>query len=296
MNSTASPIGLVLAGGNSTRFGSPKAAVRMSQVRFTVASLDGPDSAPNDPTLLEWSVRRMRSVCNKVFVANRTGEEAELPVSMECNAIADGPGKGPAAALLGAHLHDPAAKWLVLACDLPAVPVPLLQDLAHKAASGTVDLVLPVGPSGREPLCALYGPRALRAVHRRAQNGEFSLQSVADTPGLNSVSLEGDSLLQFGVPERIFHNINRPVDLAGACDALPNRPPSGVRPLTVTSSGCALVGDPPFQLRSRDRSAPRRRAVSAVPRQTPWALNDSAAVVAATRLEAAAHPKTRHHG
>src|SRR5262245_30199836 len=127
--------GVVVAGGASSRFGSDKA----------LAILDG-------LTLVERAWRALGAVCVDVVVAS-----AGRVLLRSALHVADGPGQGPAAAVLGAAAQRPGHALLVLACDLPRVPVALLERIV--ATSG--DWVAPRHAGGVEPLCALYRERAL---------------------------------------------------------------------------------------------------------------------------------------
>ena len=176
------PVGAVLAGGASRRMGWDKA-------------LSG---------LPALAAERLKAVCAEVAVADRgRGLLPGLP------SLPDGlgpEGGGPAAGILGVAAAYPGRPLLVLACDLPRVPVELLAELA---SSGAWDWAVPRWDRGLEPLCALYGPAALavlvekglRAPHRLAEE-DLAIRY-----------LEGDDLARFGPPEEVFLNLNTPEDL-----------------------------------------------------------------------------------
>lgn len=146
--------------------------------------------------LLARAVRRLAAVCDEVLIAD-AGRLGGIP---------DGPGQGPVAGLLGAARARPGRALLVLAVDLPFVPVPLLEELARSAA----DLALPDWSGGVEPLCALYGPAALDLLEERVGQGRLGLWDLPQEPGLNVCRLDPG---EFGDPARIFLNLNRPEDL-----------------------------------------------------------------------------------
>lgn len=179
------PVGIVLAGGASRRMGWDKALL-------TVEGRGLPASA----------AERLAGVCAEVAVADRGRDLLPgLP------SLPDGPGRGPVAGILGAAAAYPGLPLLVLACDLPRVPVELLAELA---TNRLCDWAVPRWERGLEPLCALYAPAALallaatglRAPHRLA--GE----------DLAIRYLEGADLERFGPPEEVFLNLNTPEDLA----------------------------------------------------------------------------------
>jgi molybdopterin-guanine dinucleotide biosynthesis protein A len=184
------PVGLVLAGGASRRMGRDKASLVLG-----------------GETLAAAAARRLAAVCAEVAVADRG--RATVP---GLPSIEDGPGRGPAAGLLGAARRWPGRPLLALACDLPAVPVPLLAALAGLGADA--DWVVPRWSEGLEPLCALWGPAALAVLAQRVERGLYALHEVAGEPGLHVDFLEGERLAVYGRPEEVFWNVNTPEDLA----------------------------------------------------------------------------------
>jgi len=183
-------VGAVLAGGSSSRMGRDKA----------VLVLEG-------RTLARLAADRLAGVCARVLVADRgRGVVPGLP------SVADGPGRGPAAGILGAAGAAPGRALLVLACDLPAVPAELLAALVARSGGGA-DLVLPRWSRGVEPLAAWYGPAALAALARQVASGEYSLGRLVAGGALAVEYLEGGALAAFGEPESVFRNLNRPEDL-----------------------------------------------------------------------------------
>jgi molybdopterin-guanine dinucleotide biosynthesis protein A len=179
-------LGVVLAGGQSRRMGRDKAAL----------ILEG-------ETLVERAARRLAQACPEAIVAG-----GARPALESLESVPDGPGAGPVAGILGAATAHPGRSLLVLACDLPAVPVSLLEEIAH--ARG--DWVTPRWQGRVEPLCALYRPAALAVLEQRALAGEYALHALADTD-LASSYLEAEALERHGDPAAMFVNLNRPEDL-----------------------------------------------------------------------------------
>lgn len=155
-------------------------------------------------TLAASAARRLAGVCGEVVVADAgRGALSGHP------AVPDGPGRGPAAGILGAARARPGRLLLVLAVDLPRVPVLLLAELARPG----FDLALPRWTGGAEPLCALYGPAALAVLEERVARGRLDLRSLPDEPGLAVRWLEEAEIRRFGEPRELFLNLNRPEDL-----------------------------------------------------------------------------------
>ncbi len=185
--------GVVLAGGASRRMGRDKARMPI-----------------DDTTWLEHAARRLAAVCRQVLIADRgVGDHPLWP------SIDDGPGRGPAAGILGAHRKFPQHELLVLACDLPAVPVSLLR---HLATSTKADLVIPRHGDGIEPLCALYRPRALQGLEAQVAAGDYALHHLAagSSDGMKPWTvhcIETTVIARWGEPKLLFSNLNTPQDV-----------------------------------------------------------------------------------
>lgn len=190
-------VGVALAGGASSRMGRDKAALR---------------PAPSEPTLLERTVRRLGAVCGEVVVADR-GRGLLAGVA----SVADGPGAGPVAGILGAAAARPNRDLLVVACDLPRVPVELLRAIVASAGG---DWVVPAWTPAAddrerlEPLCALYRPPALAALAGQVERGVHAVHRLARASGLAVRRLGPSELAAFGPPARTFFNVNTPAELA----------------------------------------------------------------------------------
>jgi molybdopterin-guanine dinucleotide biosynthesis protein A len=189
---SAPPLGVVLAGGHSSRMGRDKATMKIAGER-----------------LVDRAVRLLSTAGLDVVVAD--GGQRLVPTYP---AVADGTGEGPIAALLGAAAANPGRALLALACDLPCVPVELLAALASWPESA--DWVVPRVAGRLEPLCARYGARALQGLARRAADGHYSLHELDDDVALCVEYLERQAIERFGPPESLFRNLNTPDDLDSA--------------------------------------------------------------------------------
>jgi molybdopterin-guanine dinucleotide biosynthesis protein A len=195
------PVGLVLAGGASSRMGRDKTRLEAGGLLL--------------PAL---AARRLAAVCAEVAVAD--GGRGLLP---GLRSLPDGPGRGPAAGILGGAAAYPGRRLLVLACDLPRVPIALLADLAG-SRSERFDWAVPRWSGGIEPLCALYGPAALAALGRRVERGRLALHALL-AEGLAARVLEGEELARFGEPGEVFLNLNTPEDWERYVSTDPGAPP-----------------------------------------------------------------------
>lgn len=182
--------GLVLAGGRSQRMGRDKAAILIDDTTLldrTVALLDG------CVTSVSVSVR-----------ADQAGDQlrARYPLVLDA-----GDGPGPANGLRAAHLGDPAAAWLVLACDMPGLDRQLIETLvaardpARAATSWrSPETGLP------EPLCAIWEPVTLARL--------ASLVAATGRPvSPRALLAESDTLLLDAPWPAALLNLNTPAEL-----------------------------------------------------------------------------------
>ena len=195
-------------------------------------------------TLAAYAARRLAAVCTQVVIADRGRR-----LVPGCESVADSAEGGPAAGILGAARAWPGRPLLVLACDLPCVPVALLAALAGGPQGSSTALdpvpvareappftaraesfgpdaepypglaepdaewVVPRWSRGVEPLCALYRAAALDALAAAAARGVVAPHRLGEAAALRIRYLEGAGLARFGAPGEIFLNLNTPDDL-----------------------------------------------------------------------------------
>ena len=184
-------LGVVLAGGLSTRMGRDKALV-------------GPEEGAE--SFVVRAVRLLAPLVERVIVV-RAEPVGDLPENTE--RIADPrPGAGPLQALRHAFLERPARRWLVAPCDMPRLEAVqyrrLLEEMERPAEPPPVACY--VGKGRLEPLVAVYDQSCLPGLSL-PRGDEVSLQAVLRELGAQ--------LLAIPENERCcFANVNTPSDLA----------------------------------------------------------------------------------
>lgn len=153
--------GLVLAGGRSRRMGRDKAA------------LIHPDGRPLAQRALELLAD---AGCARVFLSVRHDQELPPGISLSDKvSILRDPiegSVGPLAGILTALRSEPAADWLVLACDLPRLDGHTLSHLCASRRDGERFLSYRSEWDGLpEPLCALYAAEALPVLESARDAG-----------------------------------------------------------------------------------------------------------------------------
>lgn len=182
--------GLVLAGGESRRMGQDKASLQAG-----------------GETQLSRSVRCLERHMSDVFVSTRPSQANDLLRSEFQQIVDKYENMGPIAGILSAMDSDPAASWLVLACDLPNVDDTTIAYLIHNAsAEHAFTAYRSVRDDLPEPLCAIFTPSSRPIIDRFVAEGvKCPRKMLIKSP---------TCLLTQPNPEAL-HNVNTPDDLAG---------------------------------------------------------------------------------
>jgi molybdopterin-guanine dinucleotide biosynthesis protein A len=189
-------LGVLSAGGRSTRYGSPKALAEVGGVRIAdrvaaaLAVVVGEDS--------------VRCIANDPRLGQAIGLPFRGDVLQGAGALA-----GVHAALVWAR-EEGAAGALVAGCDMPFIEPDLLRALL--AMSDAADVVIPAsrGPRGVEPLCAWYGVACTHAIEAAVAEGDARMIGFHDRVRVRTLSL--DEVCRFGEPGRLFLNVNTEED------------------------------------------------------------------------------------
>ncbi|HSH46284.1 MAG TPA: molybdenum cofactor guanylyltransferase [Longimicrobiales bacterium] len=218
------PLGAILAGGESRRYGAPKALAEVGGAR-----------------IIDRVIVALGAVCDDlVLIANEPELFADLALPTRPD---DRPGLG---ALGGIHT---ALRWaveegrpgvLAVACDMPFLSVALLERL-REGAFGTAtpdgpDLVVPASRSRRgvEPLCAAYGTGCLPAIEAEFGRGESHIVGFYDDVSVDRIPLE--EVARLCDPAVAFMNVNTREERDRA-DALVSGSGSGSGSVSGSGSG-----------------------------------------------------------
>lgn len=192
------PVGVILAGGASARFGGPKGLALVGGTR-----------------IIDRVARALRAVApHLLLVANDPEADGWLPgVPRIADRLPGGGGLSGVHAAL-AHTRRPV---LVVAWDMPFVTPALLAELARRCAAQRADACVPdsASPVGMEPFCACYAPSCLPSLERALRAGETGgAQFARSLPRL--ARLTAAETLGFGPPARLFFGVNARDDLGHA--------------------------------------------------------------------------------
>ncbi len=189
--------GAILAGGTSSRFGGqPKGLEEVGGERIidrVTQSLHGATGRPpiliaNAPEANDW-----RPDLTVVHDAIRNcGSLGGIYTALMA-------GSGPV---------------LVLAWDMPFVPVELLEEMVRRSEGCEALVAERADASGVEPLCAIYAPVCATPIRERIAEEDFRAAGFLDAVSYTKFSL--DDVSRFGDPATIFFNVNTPAELTRA--------------------------------------------------------------------------------
>ena len=154
-------------------------------------------------------------------VVDRIGIVANEPDPYLQTGVPVRPDLTPGLGVLGGILT--AVRWaaeegaksaIVVGCDMPFLPSPLLSRIARAATRDLVVVPASDGPRGFEPLCAAYGTATAEASEGALERGDRAIVSFFGDVDL--LILDFDEVRSFGDPDRMFWNVNRPEDRAHA--------------------------------------------------------------------------------
>jgi molybdopterin-guanine dinucleotide biosynthesis protein A len=194
----------ILAGGRARRFGGTiKSTLPIGGVR-----------------IIDRQLAALGRVADPIFVvANDPGPFASLGLTIVPDVM---PGHGALGGIYSAIVRSPRERTLVVAGDLPALSVPLLERLVQP---GDAEVVVPCGPRGFEPLCAVYAAACAGPIRRRLEAGD--LKASVMPPGVRVEVIGPEDLAAYDPDGLLFVNVNTPHEYARAralIEGMPQRP------------------------------------------------------------------------
>jgi molybdopterin-guanine dinucleotide biosynthesis protein A len=183
-------VGAVLAGGLSSRMGTPKAIIELASRPLVARVVGTVGSAGLDPVVVAKPDSPLPKLDCRVLAEP---SEPHHPLTGIVTALGASAGRGVVA----------------IACDMPLVPSKLLTWLAQMEEPVAVCEV----NGNLEPLLGRYSPQVAEQLRESLDAGAPMRQAVA---ALDPYVIPEDRVARFGDPERIFFNVNTPDDLEEA--------------------------------------------------------------------------------
>ena len=183
-------VGVVLAGGLSRRFGSPKVFARLGNQYF-----------------YERAIEALEPICKEVVVVTR----AELldRFAPGVTAMTDYPevaGLGPLAGIYSAMEAVDADSYAVLPCDMPYVDYSIMNRI-RQLHQESVTAVLASGKY--HPLVSIWSKELKKPILDALEHEQLSVMKFLNN--LDVTWINGSSLTES--EKRVFKNINMPIDL-----------------------------------------------------------------------------------
>ena len=133
-------------------------------------------------TLLEHVAEQVAAATGSATIVGPPERYAHLGLPV----VADGrPDAGPLAGIEAALLNSPLPRILVVACDMPDVPLQLLRTLMNQEGS----CVMPRTEDGRiHPLCAVWSKTLLAAIQASLDAGNYKVLDCLQPTDVKEVS------------------------------------------------------------------------------------------------------------
>lgn len=183
-------IGIVLAGGQSRRFGSPKAFARKDGKYF-----------------YQYSIDAITSVVDSFLMVTSPSLKSEFQYKQESNfaIIIDKKeyeGMGPLAGIFSGMEYIQGDWYMVSPIDVPFISGNIFQSLLlHRDEN--IDAIIPVVSDKIQPLLSIYHYRVKKLIQLQLENNALSVQELLEKCRVKYVPM-GE--------EKAFYNINRRSD------------------------------------------------------------------------------------
>jgi molybdopterin-guanine dinucleotide biosynthesis protein A len=175
--------GFVLVGGKSSRMGRDKALLPW-----------------NGTTLAQHMAAIVAEAAGSATLIGDPAHYGDLGLPVFADRM---PGHGPVSGIVTALAVSPTEWALVSGCDMPALSSAALRLLIQATAGTDCRCVVPIGPSGPEPLCAVYHRSCLPAIEKAIAGGRFRMRDLVNDLGASFFT---------GIDPACFANLNTPAD------------------------------------------------------------------------------------
>lgn len=179
--------GIVLAGGLSSRFGTPKAFAEWEGVPY-----------------FKYSLQAMAPFCEACLIVTRPELVPQFPEEIKTvTDLAEIAGQGPVAGILTGMESMKADRYVVLPCDMPFMEPGVIGELLKRHQSGVTAVVL---DGKNHPLVSVWDASAKAEVRQALESGQRRVMEVQEKIGVQWV--DGCSLTCN--PAKVFENVNTP--------------------------------------------------------------------------------------
>lgn len=182
-------VGIILAGGGSTRFSGEKAFALYNGQSFYQHLL----------TSLSPAVERCIIVSRPDLKERFITEHAQATIIED---VAEYAGRGPLAGIVSAMKHCPDKNYIVVAVDMPSVNEDAVKKLIQ-FQDPTFQATVPIVEERMQPLFALYRSDCLPVLEKQLKAGNYRMRDFIDQLNARYVSEQ-----ELGIETECFVNIN----------------------------------------------------------------------------------------
>ncbi|AXI01012.1 molybdenum cofactor guanylyltransferase [Sporosarcina sp. PTS2304] len=183
-------VGIVLAGGQSRRFGEPKAFAEFEGKPF-----------------YEYSVESLRPFCEEIVVVTRPEFVDRFPIDVHVTTdIENFAGMGPLAGILTAMEQLDAERYIVLPCDMPFMDRHVMDRLLQRHSTDVTGVVV----EGKlHPLVSVWNRRVKPTIRQALLENNRRVMYVQALHHIEWI----EGILLTDQPELAFKNVNTPCEL-----------------------------------------------------------------------------------
>lgn len=167
--------GILLAGGESKRFGSPKA----------FATKDG-------QPFYKYSIHAIKPFVTKLFIVTNPKLEPQFKHEREANVITDVQeyqGHGPLAGIYSAMEQDTTDWYIVTPIDVPFINKQVIQQLVEHTYT-KADAIIPIVTGKKQPLISIYHRSIKNVVKQHLDQNMRSVHQLLEALNVKSVTID----------------------------------------------------------------------------------------------------------
>lgn len=181
--------GVVLAGGESRRFGSPKAFAEIDGIPF-----------------YQCSINAIQPFCSSIVIVTKPNLQEKFKRDRHnvavINDVKEFRGQGPLAGLYSAMEYRASPWYMVTPIDVPFVEASIFGQLI-KFIDKNIDGIVPIVSGKKQPLIAIYNYSIKDEIRHMLENGKRSVQQLLGKFNIRYIPMN---------IEQSFININRKTD------------------------------------------------------------------------------------
>ncbi|MFC1851171.1 molybdenum cofactor guanylyltransferase [candidate division CSSED10-310 bacterium] len=179
----------LLCGGASSRMGRDKCLIPLGEKR-----------------LIDYNIERYKALNIPLFLVIHPGQDYSLDGVTVYYDLE--PERCSLVGVYSALKQSPAEYNILLAGDMPFIPLPLLKTMMKYHPQ--YDVVVPKTATGYQPLCAIYHKNCLKPISLQLSAGQKTVYQFY--PAVRVMELPAEVVSRFGAEEDIFFNINTESD------------------------------------------------------------------------------------